>query len=113
MAALVVLCACTSGEDRLASDEREAQDVTVGECGVDDVGRMSLELVVVNGSSRRSAYSLRVAFTSPDGSVQYDVDSVHVPALEPGQRRDTLARSYQDTPGEFDCELVGVERYRD
>lgn len=95
--------------------ERKADalgDVELTSCGLED-GRMTAGLEVVNGSSERSNYSVKVAFTSPDGGEQYDTGRSYVSGLAPGQSTREQVRAFEDPPAAFDCGVVDVFRLSD
>jgi hypothetical protein len=120
LCALLVLSACAEVEDRQAAreaDERAEQervmrDIELLGCDEDDRW-MVAEVRIVNGSSERSNYSVEVAYTSPDGSVQLETATAGVRALEPGQSATDLANTYEPKPAEFECSVVDVFRYSD
>lgn len=115
LTALLILVGCASPEE-VEADQKErkdkiAEDVTMGECKLDEAGFMIATLTVTNNSSDPSTYSIEVAFESTDGKVQYDTGSAFVNELNSGQTTTVEANSLAEPPGEFDCRIADVSRF--
>jgi hypothetical protein len=97
--------------DENRADERD--DVGQPRCETDEVGDMVAVMEVTNDSSKRSNYTIEVAFESPAGD-QVDTGSATVSALEPGQSTEASASSFTGAPaGGFTCRVADVERFSD
>lgn len=118
-ALLVMFGACGIDEATERAKEQQAErkadaeaDVELASCGLDN-GRMVANVTVVNGSSERSNYTIKVAFTSPDGAEQLASGFSYVSGLEPGQRAEERVSSLEEPAGEFDCGVIDVMRLSD
>ena len=70
-------------------DQQEAdklKDAKITSCTADEAGFMAAKVEITNHSSDRSNYDVTVAYTSPDGTEQYDTGDAVVQALEAGQK---------------------------
>lgn len=108
--------ACSPEEEidaqRQEEQSTESEDVTIADCTADAAG-MVAKLDVTNQSSKRSTYSVDVAFESPDGATQFATGWTFFDAVEPGQVATSEAHSFTAAPGEFTCRIVSVDRMED
>jgi hypothetical protein len=93
-------------------DSEEFDDVDLEGCGRDSSGFLRADLEVTNDSSERSNYLVTVTFEDGDGD-QIDTGVANVVALEPRQSTAVTAQSFAEFTGDFDCRVVGVERFSD
>ncbi len=71
----------------------------------------SVPVTVTNSGTVVYTYSVEIAATSPDGSVQYATASVFVDNLAPGQQATDVAAFFEDVPADAVFTVVSVERY--
>ncbi len=119
VAALIfgVACSTDTGSEAVAEQEaEEADDVTVSSCGTDSfgAGTLAAALSITNNSSKRSNYTIEVAFESPDGATQYASGLAAIQNVEPNQSTTGEALSSTPAPAaEYTCRLVEVDRFSD
>jgi hypothetical protein len=94
-----------------AENIRESRDVDIGTCTTDALGQLSATVIVTNNSSKASNYIIEVTFESGNGSTQLDTSVVLVNELEPGQRTEQEAISFDSAPSDFTCRVSDVERF--
>lgn len=101
-------------EDKAEREAAIEKDVELLNCEPDpDTGWMSASVRVTNNSSERSNYFVEVAFSSPDGTEQYDTGTATVSALVPDQTSTEEASSLSDAPGPYECEVIDITRFTD
>jgi hypothetical protein len=89
-----------------------SEDAAITSCSKDaTTGFPTAKVKITNNSSKSSNYIVTVAFTSADGSVQYDTGLAAVDNLNPGQTTTSDASSLKDdVPAGFVCKIEDTTR---
>jgi hypothetical protein len=90
-----------------------AADVRIARCGPsgDQVIVAQADLTITNHLTVPASYRIVVAFTSPDGSTQYDTRPAGADYVSPGQQAKTYTFSMRiDGRQPFACKVVSVQR---
>jgi hypothetical protein len=104
----------TQRQDQIQSDSvPEDRDVRILGCGTDADGYASAEVLISNGSAKRSTYFVRVIFTSAASGRTISDDVASVKRLPPGKSAPPqVVNAIDRAPGQTVlCRLGSVTRY--
>lgn len=88
-----------------------AQDVTLGALEARPYSGQQVPITVLNTASAHVTYSVTVAASSPDGTLQYDTASAYISDLAPGQQGSDAAMFLDELPPDAVITVVDVSRY--